>query len=324
MDIPFLDPREQHFLVPGPDPSLNLFLRYLPANRNDGRPVAIVLYVHGASFPSALSIAHRFDQRSWRDELNVAGFDVWALDFLGFGFSDRYPAMDLAAGSGPGLCNTAEAAEQIRCAAQFILAHQAASRLSMIAHSWGSMPACRFAGMHPTLIDRLVLFGPIAQRGPPRAEAVPNTVAWNLVTVENQWKRFVEDVPPGVVSVLSEEHFDEWAKLYLDSDPHSRTRDPASVKVPAGPVNDILRAWYGQLAYEPASVRAPVALIRGEWDGLIPDQDARWLFDAFNASPIRRDIKISHATHLMHLEVMRFALYRESINFLLGDDLPPE
>jgi hypothetical protein len=42
-----------------------------------------------------------------------------------------------------------------------------------------------------------------------------------------------------------------------------------------------------------------------------------WLFDAFTASPIKRDIKISRATHLV---TMRYALYRESIAFLMADD----
>ena len=68
--------------------------------------------------------------------------------------------------------------------------------------------------------------------------------------------------------------------------------------------------------------QAPIAIIRGEWDGLIPDEDARWLFDAFKASPIRRDIKINRATHLMHLELMRAALYRETNAFLTGGDAP--
>jgi hypothetical protein len=67
-------------------------------------------------------------------------------------------------------------------------------------------------------------------------------------------------------------------------------------------------------------VQAPVAIIRGEWDGLIPDQDARWLFDGFAASSGKRDIKIGRATHLMHFEALRFALYRESICFLMAKD----
>jgi hypothetical protein len=67
-------------------------------------------------------------------------------------------------------------------------------------------------------------------------------------------------------------------------------------------------------------------LIRGEWDGVVPDEDARWLFDAFKSSPVKRDIKISRGTHLMHLEIMRAALYRETNSFLLGEDraAPPQ
>jgi pimeloyl-ACP methyl ester carboxylesterase len=114
-----------------------------------------------------------------------------------------------------------------------------------------------------------------------------------------------------------------WGERYLDSDPDGRRHDPVGVKIPTRPFNDIIHAWHGDLAYDPALVQAPVAIIRGEWDGVIPDADARWLFDAFKASPTRRDIKIGRATHLMHLEEMRYALYRESIGFLLADDKVP-
>ena len=62
-----------------------------------------------------------------------------------------------------------------------------------------------------------------------------------------------------------------------------------------------------------------VALIRGEWDSFATDADTRWLFDALKASPNKRDIKISRATHLMHLETGRGALYRETTTFLLGE-----
>ena len=86
---------------------------------------------------------------------------------------------------------------------------------------------------------------------------------------------------------------------------------------------DLRQAWTGALPYDPARVRAPVAIIRGDWDHLIPDADARWLFDAFAASLIKRDVKISRATHLMHLECMRWALHRESIAFLEGGDEAP-
>jgi pimeloyl-ACP methyl ester carboxylesterase len=312
-----MDPREAHFHIPGPHPERKLFLRYLPAQQSRRRPV---LYVHGATFPSALSIAHRFDGRSWRDALNDAGFDVWAFDFSGFGASDPYPEMDDDPGLHAPLCNAQDGAAQLETVVRYILEHQAVSRLSLISHSWGSMPAGRFAGEHPELLDRWVLFGPIARRPPRRYEQAPAAPAWRTVTVEDQWKRFVEDVPQDATPVLSRRLFEEWGERYLDSDTASRTRTPPGVKVPLGPFNDILRAWHGDLAYDPALVRIPIAIIRGEWDGLVPDEDARWLFDAFKASPIKRDIKINRATHLMHLELMRPILYQETNEFLTGGE----
>ena len=92
--------------------------------------------------------------------------------------------------------------------------------------------------------------------------------------------------------------------------------------MPSGPFQDIYDAWAGELAYDPALVRAPVAVIRGEWDSLCTDADARWLFDGLSASPNRRDVKIARATHLMHLEAGRYALYRETEAFLAGRDTP--
>ena len=317
---PKLDPREQHFRIPGPHQGLQLFLRRLEPVEGQAHPV---LYVHGGTFPSALSIAHRFDGYSWRDALCEAGFDVWGLDFHGFGSSDRYPAMDERPEAHASLCRGADAAEQVAAGVRFILEYSGRHRLSIIAHSWGTLPTGGFAGAHPHLVDRVVLFGPIARRTPAGDQKPPTAPAWQIVTLADQWSRFIEDVPANEPPVLSRAHFDEWGERYLDSDPGSRNRDPVGVKVPTGPFNDIRHAWHGEFPYDPGLVRAPVAVIRGEWDGLIPDADARWLFDALAASPDKRDIKIGRATHLMHLEAMRHALYRESIAFLLAGDQAP-
>jgi pimeloyl-ACP methyl ester carboxylesterase len=321
--LPKLDPREEHFRIPGPHEGSSLFLRFLPAARTDFQPRRAVLYVHWATFPSALSVAHRFGGKSWRDALNDAGFDVWGLDFLGFGHSDRYPEMNRPAAESPPLCVADDAARQLAAAVRFIVAHQTVEKLSLIAHSWGSMPASLFAAAHPALIDRLVLFGPIARRGPRRYETPPVLPAWRIVTPQDQWNRFVEDVPAHETPVLSRTHFEEWSERYLDSDPESRSRDPAGVKTPLGPFSEIIKAWHGQMAYDPSQLRSPVAIIRGEWDGLIPDEDARWLFDAFAHAPVKRDIKIGRGTHLLHLEAMRPALWRESIGFLQAGDVAP-
>jgi pimeloyl-ACP methyl ester carboxylesterase len=311
--VPKLDPREEHFLIPHTE-GLKLFLRYLPPTAHRADAPKIVLYVHGGSFPSALSIAHRFDGRSWRDELADAGFHVWGLDFLGFGASDPYPEMSEPAEHSPVLGRAEAASQQIERAVRFICDHHGAPKVSIIAHSWGTIATGRLAGRCPDLVDRLVFFGPVTWR---QKNAEPQAFpAWRLVSLKDQWDRFTAEVPLGEPAVLSKRHFEEWGSLYLDTDPESRTRSPASVKLPSGPWQDIAASGAGDLAYDPALIQAPVAIIRGEWDSFAPDADARWLFDALKASPIKRDVKIGRATHLMHLEENRYALYHEAQTFL--------
>jgi pimeloyl-ACP methyl ester carboxylesterase len=216
-----LDPREKHFHIPG-HAGLSLFLRHLPPP--DGiSPKGVALYVHGATFPSALSIAHRFDGRSWRDELCAAGFHVWGFDFHGYGHSDAYPAMAEPPDGRAPLCPAEDASQQLEKVARYICQRHATARISLIAHSCGTIVSGRLAARCPDLIDRLVLFGAIARREGNSAQDYP---AWRSVSLQDQWQRFTAEVPAGEVPVLSHRHFAEWGEYYLDGDPASRTRTP--------------------------------------------------------------------------------------------------
>jgi pimeloyl-ACP methyl ester carboxylesterase len=318
-NFPKLDVREAHFRIPSHRNGLSLFLRYLPPLREMEPRDNVVLYVHGGTFPSGLSIAHRFDGRSWRDELAASGFHCWGLDFHGFGrFSDPYPEMEQPANEHAPLGRAEDVSRQLEQAVRFICAHHRVNRISLIAHSWGSIVSGRFAGRCPELVERMVFFGPIAWRA--RRTDPQRLLAWRLISLKDQRDRFIADVPPGEGPVLSKRDFDEWGEAYLDADPESRTRSPAAVKTPSGAFQDIYDAWAGELAYDPALVRAPVAIIRGEWDCMSTEEDAKWLFHALKSSPIRRSVIISRGTHLIHLEESRYALYRETEAFLAGKD----
>lgn len=318
--LPLLDPRERHVRIVDPGSGLTLFLRHLPpATAAPGRaPVA--LYVHGATFPSALSVAHRFgssrESRSWRDALCAAGFHVWALDFLSYGGSDRHRD------AGPGAVGRVDAATgQLMAALGHIRERHGDALVSVIAHSWGTIPALRAAGERPEWIDRLVLFGPIVRRDPPSGTgraAVP-LQPWRLVTVEQQRERFVADVPAGEAPVLDPAEFAAWGEAYLDSDPGSRDRDPPAVRIPAGPTVDIARTWSGEWLCDAARVRAPVAVLRGEWDSLTTDADAARLLAALTGAASRHDLRLPRGTHLMHLESGRVALHAASIASLTAD-----
>ena len=313
-------------------PPLEIALHHLaPA---DGRvdPGKVVLFVHGATFPSALAVAYRFDGHSWMDDLSGAGFDVWALDFAGYGGSDRYPEMregGTARGplTGPltGPLGRADiCSRQIAEAVRFISARQRVRAVSIVAHSWGTLPAGLYATQHAASVNRLVLFGPVTRRELPAASEKPKDAAlppaYSFVTIQRQRDRFFGYVPAGEAPVMEARHFDAWAPAYLASDPTSRMRVPPSVQVPSGPSSDVDAAWSGVMAYEPSRVTCPTLIIRGGWDSVTTNADAHWLYEALSACELKRDVVISRGTHVMHLERSRYQLYRETQLFLEGRD----
>jgi pimeloyl-ACP methyl ester carboxylesterase len=137
-----------------------LLLRYLPPRTPEIAAPNVVLYMHGGTFPSALSIAFRFDGRYWRDDLAAAGFHTWALDFHGFGrLSDPFPQFDQPTEKNPPLGRAEDANRQLEEAVRFICNRHGIPHLSIIAHSWGSIAAGRLAARCPDLIKRMVFLG---------------------------------------------------------------------------------------------------------------------------------------------------------------------
>jgi pimeloyl-ACP methyl ester carboxylesterase len=99
------------------------------------------------------------------------------------------------------------ASQQIERAVGFIRDHHGVPRISIIAHSWGTIAAGRFAGRCPDLSS-----GPVTWR---QKKAEPQTfAAWRLVSLKDQWDRFTAEVPSQEPPVLSKPHFKEWISLH--------------------------------------------------------------------------------------------------------------
>lgn len=280
-------------------------------------PGESVLYVHGATFPAALSVNYRLKGRSWADDLHSRGFDVWAFDLAGYGRSERTRELyqpKVGRSSVPG--NTRDVAHQIERVVAYIRATTGHPRVSIIAHSWGTLPAGLFAGRRPEWVDRLVLFGPVAQRDG-KALATGPTSPGVLVSAADQWESFEAGVPTSARPLLSKHDFNTWVKAYLATDPTSGQRKPASVRVPAGPTVDFNAAWNGHFPYDPSTVHTPTLIVHGEWDPIATDADVAWLVAAMKNVPggVRVD-KLAGGSHRMHLEKNRQALFDAVAAFL--------
>ena len=307
-----LDPREEHFRIPSHHDGFRSSCAI--CRRDGGAPArGVVLYVHGATFPSALSIAHRFDGRSWRDESGPRVPCLGAWISTGSAGSDPLPRDGRAAGGARAARPRRRRRPQLECGGALHLRRHGASRLSIVAHSWGTIVAGRFAGALPRAGRAPRALRP-DRPARARGAAVPG---WRRVRAD-QWDRFVEDVPAGEPPCCFAAAFREWGELYLDTDPGAG-RAPRR-----GQDSERRRSRISRLARRPSpTIPARQGSGRDHPRRMGQPLHRRRCALAFRrapSSPLRRDIKIGRGTHLMHLEERRYALYRETEAFLLGGD----
>jgi pimeloyl-ACP methyl ester carboxylesterase len=98
--------------------------------------------------------------KSWMDNLAEQNYDCYALDFLGYGYSDRYPEMlnKYLEGKPPG--RAIAVFQDIDSAVNYIVKKPAAKRLILLPISWGGSVAALYATKFPDKIENLVLFPP--------------------------------------------------------------------------------------------------------------------------------------------------------------------
>jgi pimeloyl-ACP methyl ester carboxylesterase len=294
-----------------------LQLRHM--EKSGGHPV---LCIHGATFSSAVSYGYRFAEgRSWEDALNAAGFDVWALDFEGYGGSESPEAYDKPPTERPFPVRATDAAQQIARAVQHILKATGHEKLSMIAHAWGTISAALYAIDHADVIEKLVLFAPVLKRQPtPESLAkLPDPAklrAWRRLTLAEQLTRFVSDTPKDEASVLAEPALEHWGPAWLATDATANTQTPPAVRIPGGPFADIVALWTGTDLYDPARLTSNILFIHGEWDnGCTAAEADSFKMQAHNATVTIRCLPKSG--HLALLETNRKLLWNE-VNAFLG------
>jgi pimeloyl-ACP methyl ester carboxylesterase len=288
--------------------------------KSGGHPV---LCIHGATFSSAVSYGYRFtDGLSWEDALHIAGFDVWALDFEGYGGSAPPAAYDGPATERPIPVRATDAAPQIARAVQHILKATGQEKLSIIAHAWGTISAALYAIDHAELIEKLVLFAPALKRQPtPESLAkLPDPAklpAWRRLTLAEQLTRFVSDTPKEEASVLAEPALEHWGPAWLATDVTAHTQTPPAVRIPGGPFADIVALWTGTDLYDPARLTSDILFIHGEWDnGCTAAEADSFKTRASNATVTIRSLPKSG--HLALLENNRKLLWDEVNAFLAG------
>jgi pimeloyl-ACP methyl ester carboxylesterase len=308
----------EEFMIPGPDAGVQLYVRNKrPRDLATFNPDNVVLFVHGATYPSETAFDLQLEGLSWMDYMANRGYDVYLVDVRGYGKSSRPAEMDQPPEKNQPIVRTETAARDYGAAVDFILKRRGIPKLNVLGWSWGTMITALYTTKNAAKVNRLVLYAPIWMRETKSLTDTGGALgAYRTVTVEAAMKRRGTGIPAGK-EPMPAAWAEEWARVTFDSDPVGAKANPRYVRAPNGVVADGREYWgAGKSPYDPADIRVPTMLILAEWDADTPVYMAQTLFPKLvNAQP-KRLVIIGEGTHSVLMERNRMQLFDEVQLFL--------
>jgi pimeloyl-ACP methyl ester carboxylesterase len=289
----------------------------------------VVVFVHGAGTPADVAFDVPFKDYSWMAYLAGAGFDVFSMDFTGYGRSTRPPAMNdpcnlsseqqsamtpgfLAAPCKPShrsqLTTISSDWDDLNAVVDYIRAVRRVERVSLIAWSLGGPRSGGFTSRYPEKVEKLVLLAPAYNRtspvGPPKlpAEGTAMTKQSRDDFVAN-WDRQVgcgDQYDPAVSETV-------WSKM-IESDPVGATWGPGVRRAP------VVTVW-GWTADVVAKLQVPTLMVVGVHDKQVSPDRVRELY-ADLGSRQKVFVDLACSSHNAMWERNRLLLFRASLDWL--------
>jgi pimeloyl-ACP methyl ester carboxylesterase len=305
------------FMIPAADPGIQLHVRN---KRLEGRdsfaPERVVLFVHGATYPSETVFDIDLPGGSWADLVARKGYDVYLVDVRGYGRSTRPAAMDAPPADNPAFAMTAEAVKDVGAAVDFILKRRAIAKLNLVGWSWGTALMAGYASDHADKVNKLVLYAPLWHlKAPP---PFSGSGAYRAAPRDVVRQRGIRGIPPQRVEEISPTAWvDNWWQATLATDPGGAKQSPPVLRAPNGVLKDIVDYWgAGKATWEPEKIRVPTLVIVAEWDQDTPLFMAQEVFAKLVNAPLKRQVVIGEGTHTVAIEKNRMHLITQVQSFL--------
>src|SRR5579863_5598569 len=248
------------------DISLYIYRKKLEPPKPGERASPILFLAHGSSVSSRpsfdLTVPGHSDY-SLMDKFAEYGFDVWTMDFEGYGRS----------GMSTGNSDIATGADNINSAAEIIRRETGQSRFHLMGESSGALRAGVFAMSHPEHVERLVLVS-LTYTGEGSPTLSKRTEQADYYRTHNRRPRdremirsiFTRDKPgtsdPAVAEAMAN------AELKFGD------------SVPTGSYLDMTTRLP---IVDPLKIKSPVLIARGEYDGIATEDD---LLNFFKKLPV--------------------------------------
>lgn len=305
--------------VPSATPGLSLYVRNKHAAGVSRFSAArTLLFVHGATYPASTAFDLPLGGKSWMDDLAGQGFDVYLVDLIGYGRSDRPATMDRAPESSEPVETTDLAIADVGKVVDLVLARTGNRKLNLLGWSWGTTIMAGYATAHPDKVERVALYAPLWVTNNPAANP-PKLGAYRTVTREAAKARWLNGVPEAKqASLIPPGGFDAWADATWATDPKAGTGATAALRAPSGAFFDVQRYWsQNRPTWDPAKVTVPILLVVGEWDRDTPPARAETIFPLLVNAPWKQLAVIGEGTHTLMMEKNRQQLFDTVSQFFL-------
>jgi pimeloyl-ACP methyl ester carboxylesterase len=321
----------ESYLIPSADPGIQLYIRNKhPAGVTRFSGEKILLFVHGATYPSETTFDLPLAGRSMMEHIAQQGWDVYLVDVRGYGGSTRPPEMDRPASENKPIVDTLVAVKDFGSAVNHILQRRSVAKINVMGWSWGTVIAGAYTTEHNENVNRLVLYAPqwifsAPSTGPNPASAASGSAqvpAYRTVTKEAAKQRWLTGVAENKkADLIPSGWFEQWADATWATDPVGSKQTPQVLRAPNGIVQDLQTYWLaGKARYDPEGIRVPTLLIHAEWDAELPSYMTQTYFTKLTNAPYKRFVEIGQGTHSVMLEKNRMQFLREVMNFLNEPD----
>jgi alpha-beta hydrolase superfamily lysophospholipase len=280
------------------DITLAMYRKRLHVPRPNQPKLPVLFLVHGSSVSALPSFDLTVPGAGEYSLMNVFarfGFDVWTMDFEGYGKSSLTSGnSDIAAG-----------VADLRAAVPVVERETGLKKFHFMGESSGAIRAGAFAVAEPGRVDRLVLeaFTYTGKGSPTLAKRGEQT---EFYRTHNRRPR------------------DEKMVLSILTRDRPGTSDPrvgpaiAKMEMPNGdsvPTGTYLDMTANLPLVDPSKVQSPVLMVRGQYDGISTEEDLLDFFSKLSV-PDKQYAVIPGAAHAVGLSLTRAALWHVVHEFL--------
>ena len=324
--------RDEH--IDSADPGIKLFVRSKMAEGTKAfTDDNIVLFVHGATFPSTPDFDLAYKDYSWADWMVQHGYVAYMFDKRNYGFSTREKAMEQPAAENRPVSRSFLVIRDIGAVVDHIRARHRVQKVTLIGWSWGAMTAGYYASLHSEKVSKLVLYAPLyafplhANLGPGSGlqnkrrpfEFNYGMGAYRLATGAANQARWDGEIPVADKTEYREQGVvDAFNAAALATDPTAGTRNPPSLRAPNGVMEDSFYQATGRSIWNASSIYVPVLVIAGEFDTWSYPDDREGLMRDLTNAPVKKSVLIRNATHFVLFEKARLEFFNAIQDFLKG------